>query len=192
MNDALQRKSSGGVEFSDQEIERYSRQLILRNWGLETQARLKHATVIVSSSFPAACYYLAAAGVGNVCVLPTNLDEVAGKEGEGLNAMLTQLQTLNSDITCQQVTLETLASQQLPANGLIAFADELESITSGCLNLPLSLIAIHRHGTPWKVELRRDNLCTKMVELPEENLCHLPLLAGSLAANVFISSLTSL
>lgn len=189
MNDA-QQGNPGQVEFSGQEIERYSRQLILRNWGLETQTRLKHATVIVSSAFPAACYYLAAAGVGNVCVLPTNLVEAAS--GECLNAMLTHLQALNSDITCQRVTLETLASQQLPANGLIAFADELESITSRCLNLPLSLIAIHRNCIPWKVELQRDNLPAKIVELPQVNPCHPPLLAGSLAANVFISSLTSL
>lgn len=46
--------------------ERYSRQLILKNWSLEKQQRLAQLTVAVPSQLPCTALYLAAAGIGRL------------------------------------------------------------------------------------------------------------------------------
>lgn len=46
--------------------QRYSRQLILKNWSLEKQQRLAQLTVFVPSQLPCTALYLAAAGVGRL------------------------------------------------------------------------------------------------------------------------------
>lgn len=51
---------------SENEIERYSRQLMLRNWSQEKQLALKSSRIAFSPRFPTFGRYLAQAGVGNL------------------------------------------------------------------------------------------------------------------------------
>lgn len=46
--------------------QRYSRQLILKNWSMEKQQLLAQLTVSVPSSLPGTALYLAAAGIGRL------------------------------------------------------------------------------------------------------------------------------
>ncbi len=51
---------------TDTEIERYGRQLILKDWGAEKQEKLKALCVAAPNSLPSLLYYLTAAGVGQI------------------------------------------------------------------------------------------------------------------------------
>lgn len=61
-----------GSELSEEELERYSRQIVLREVGGEGQLRLRHARVAVVGAGglgSAALLYLAAAGLGHITIL---------------------------------------------------------------------------------------------------------------------------
>jgi hypothetical protein len=57
------------MQLSENEVLRYSRQLILRGWGAKEQLQLRSLRVGVSISLPSAALYLAAAGVGQISLL---------------------------------------------------------------------------------------------------------------------------
>lgn len=71
-----------------EQIERYSRQLILPGWGLAQQQLLKFSSVLVTNSLPSAVLYLAAAGVGRLGLLG---------ESSGLSGILEHCISLNPD-----------------------------------------------------------------------------------------------
>lgn len=49
-----------------QNIERYSRQLILKDWSLSFQRQLADASIAVDTTLPSCALYLAAAGIGHL------------------------------------------------------------------------------------------------------------------------------
>lgn len=68
------------IDFSHEELHRYSRQIILREIGIEGQAKLRRARVLIAGAgglgSPAALY-LAAAGVGTIDIVDSDLVEVS-------------------------------------------------------------------------------------------------------------------
>ncbi|MEZ8143592.1 molybdopterin-synthase adenylyltransferase MoeB [Enterovibrio norvegicus FF-162] len=102
---------------SDSEFERYSRQIMLSEWGEEGQSRLKQAKVLIvgcGGLGTAASLYLAGAGVGNLvladddAVERSNLSrQVAYREGNlgesKARALSAQLMALNTLIQCRAV-----------------------------------------------------------------------------------------
>lgn len=68
------------IDFSHEELHRYSRQIILKEIGIEGQARLRQARVLIAGAgglgSPAALY-LAAAGVGAIDIVDSDLVEVS-------------------------------------------------------------------------------------------------------------------
>lgn len=70
-----------------EEVERYSRQLILKGWSEETQLNLRSLSVAIPSSLPSCALYLAAAGVGQLAIY--------GESGESL---VSQLKEFNPNI----------------------------------------------------------------------------------------------
>lgn len=57
---------------SADDLQRYSRQLILKGWSAAQQRHLATLTVAVSTELPAAALYLAALGVGQLCLISGN------------------------------------------------------------------------------------------------------------------------
>ncbi|WP_407331826.1 HesA/MoeB/ThiF family protein [Enterovibrio sp. 27052020O] len=102
---------------SDSEFERYSRQIMLSEWGEEGQSRLKQAKVLIvgcGGLGTAASLYLAGAGVGHLvladddAVERSNLSrQVAYREdnlGESkARALSAQLMALNTQVQCRAV-----------------------------------------------------------------------------------------
>jgi molybdopterin-synthase adenylyltransferase len=76
------------MSLSDQEIERYSRQLVLPEWSGAAQERLKGATAIVIGAgalgSPAATY-LAAAGIGRLGIVDEDLVELSNLHRQPLH-----------------------------------------------------------------------------------------------------------
>ena len=75
------------VELTEDQIERYSRQLLLPGWGTREQRALGDAYVTVSARAEAAALYLAGAGVGRISLLFAADDVLA-----------TRLRRLNPDL----------------------------------------------------------------------------------------------
>jgi adenylyltransferase/sulfurtransferase len=77
-----------GVDLSAEEVERYSRQLVLPEWSGEAQLRLKTASALVVGAgalgSPAALY-LTAAGVGRVGVLDDGVVEISNLQRQVLH-----------------------------------------------------------------------------------------------------------
>jgi len=75
------------AELNEEEIERYSRQLLLPGWGAREQLALGEAHVAVSARAEAAALYLAGAGIGRLSLLFAEDDDLA-----------TRLRALNSHV----------------------------------------------------------------------------------------------
>jgi molybdopterin/thiamine biosynthesis adenylyltransferase len=76
------------AEFSENELERFSRQIILPEIGIEGQLRLKHATVAVIGAGglgSPALYYLAAAGVGKLKIADADVVELSNLQRQILH-----------------------------------------------------------------------------------------------------------
>ncbi len=69
---------------TEDEITRYSRQLILKGWSMKDQLRLKELSVEVPASLPSAALYLSALGVGHLYLCPGPEDRHAPKLCEHL------------------------------------------------------------------------------------------------------------
>jgi len=92
------------MDLTDSQIERYSRQILLRELGGEGQGRILAARVLVAGDGPAmsiAALYLAAAGVGHI-----GLACHAG--GDGLAA---EIHALNPDIRVALHSVESLSQE---------------------------------------------------------------------------------
>jgi molybdopterin-synthase adenylyltransferase len=76
------------VTLSDQELERYSRQLVLPEWSGATQERLKAARAVVVGAGALGspvCQYLAAAGVGRIGVVDDDAVELSNLNRQPLH-----------------------------------------------------------------------------------------------------------
>src|SRR5512140_2021798 len=57
------------MNFSEEELKRYNRQMMIEGWGEETQRKIKNATVFIAGAGglgSPVSIYLAVAGVGNI------------------------------------------------------------------------------------------------------------------------------
>ena len=57
------------MQFTEEELKRYNRQMMIEGWGFETQKKLKNSTVFIAGAGglgSPASIYLAVAGVGNI------------------------------------------------------------------------------------------------------------------------------
>ena len=77
---------------SENEIERYSRQLILTGWGGREQERLKRVTAVIDTCYISAAIYLAAAGVGSIVMVGPILSP------NGTGSLAAHISRLNPDI----------------------------------------------------------------------------------------------
>ncbi len=75
---------------SEIEIEQYSRQLIVKNWGLEKQLKLMSIAVLIEEHFIYSAFYLAAAGVKKISILKN--------EKQDQNGLIKLLQTIHPDL----------------------------------------------------------------------------------------------
>lgn len=80
---------------SEAEIEQYSRQLIVKNWGLEKQLKLMSIVVLIEETFIYSAFYLAAAGVKKITVLK--------KEKQDQNGLIKLLQTIHPGLELNYV-----------------------------------------------------------------------------------------
>jgi molybdopterin/thiamine biosynthesis adenylyltransferase len=77
-----------GAQFTDEEIERYARHLVLREVGGPGQQKLKAATVLIVGAgglgAPAALY-LAAAGVGSIRIVDPDVGDHSNRQRQNIN-----------------------------------------------------------------------------------------------------------
>lgn len=114
-------------EFSHEELIRYSRHLILPQVGVEGQARLKHARVLIVGAgglgSPAALY-LAAAGVGTIGLVDFDVVDGSNLQRQVLHGTgaigVSKLQSARARLVDlnPHVTLETFDARLTAANGL--------------------------------------------------------------------------
>lgn len=103
------------MTLSPTEIERYSRQLVLRDWTAERQLRLRGTTCLIDADFEFAARYLVAAGMGQTVIC-----------GNARGGFLEELQALNPDV-------EVTAAADFPAeeSAIVVCKDDF-SPSAGC------------------------------------------------------------
>jgi molybdopterin-synthase adenylyltransferase len=145
---------------SDLALERYARQLLLPDWDLEGQARVAAARVLLVGAGGLGCaagLYLAAAGVGELCVADGDTVELSNLQRQvaftmtdvGRNkaeALAARLAALNPEVRCRPVTRAldlALLQQMLPAFDLVVEATDSDAsrraVNSACV----------RQRVPW-------------------------------------------
>jgi molybdopterin/thiamine biosynthesis adenylyltransferase len=120
------------MSFSDEEVERYARHLVLREIGGPGQQRLKAARVAVVGAgglgAPAALY-LAAAGVGRIVLIDhdavslSNLQRQILYEVEDVGALKVEVAARRLTGVNPHVTIEPVASALTPDNASALFSD---------------------------------------------------------------------
>ena len=159
------------MKLSEQELQRYNRQMMLSGWGEETQERLKDATAFVAGSGGLGSpltIYLAVAGVGHLKVCDFDAPELSNLNRQilhddtriGVNKAVSARQTLerlNPDIRVTALTDEIVADN---ADELVGDAD----VIVDCMdNFPtrfvLNEVAIRKgiplvHASVWGLEGR--------------------------------------
>lgn len=108
------------ISLSNNELERYNRQMLLPTWGNEGQKRLKAAHVIVAGAGGLGCpaaLYLAAAGIGKLTIIDKDEFELSNLNRQILGwqrdlgrykaeVVAEKLGALNPDITVRPLVLE--------------------------------------------------------------------------------------
>jgi adenylyltransferase/sulfurtransferase len=108
------------ISLSNNELERYNRQMLLPTWGNEGQKRLKAAHVIVAGAGGLGCpaaLYLAAAGIGKLTIIDKDEFELSNLNRQILGwqrdlgrykaeVVAEKLVALNPDITVRPLVLE--------------------------------------------------------------------------------------
>ena len=103
------------MDLTDPQIERYSRQILLREVGGEGQARILAAHVLVAGEglvLPVAALYLAAAGVGTIGVAC----------GTGDDRLASQIHALNPEIRVAPHSVESLSAEVMSGYDLLVDA----------------------------------------------------------------------
>src|ERR1043166_9394007 len=75
---------------SQEELKRYSQQLLLPNMGIKNQEKLMHAKVLVVGAGGLGCpvlQYLAAAGVGTICIVDFDLVDESNLQRQVIYSM---------------------------------------------------------------------------------------------------------
>jgi adenylyltransferase/sulfurtransferase len=132
------------IEFTDEQIERYSRHIILPEVGGSGQQKMLEARVLLLGAgglgSPAA-YYLAAAGIGNLGIVDfdrvdlSNLQRQIIHSTERIGMLKTEsakktIEALNPDVTV------TLYNERLDSNNIMRLIEGYDYIIDGSDNFP--------------------------------------------------------
>jgi molybdopterin/thiamine biosynthesis adenylyltransferase len=157
--------------FSEEELRRYNRQMLMEGWGEETQERLKHATVFVAGAGglgSPVSIYLAVAGIGNIRICDFDAPDWSNLNRQilhnhsrlGTNKAVSAKQTLlemNPDISV------TAFTDRIVADNVDSLIGESEIIVDCMDNFPtrylLNEVAIRKgipliFGSIWGMEGR--------------------------------------
>ncbi len=116
-------KEPKGMSFTEQEINRYTRQMMMEGWGEETQQKIKKSTVFIAGAGglgSPVSIYLAVAGVGNIRICDFDSPDWSNLNRQilhnhnriGINKAVSAKQTLqemNPDITITAFTDKIIA-----------------------------------------------------------------------------------
>ena len=132
------------IEFTDEQIERYSRHIILPEVGGAGQQKMLEARVLLLGAgglgSPAA-YYLAAAGIGNIGIVDfdqvdlSNLQRQIIHSTERIGMLKTEsakktIQALNPDVNV------TLYNEKMNSSNIISFIKKYDYVVDGSDNFP--------------------------------------------------------
>ena len=132
------------IEFTDEQIERYSRHIILPEVGGSGQQKMLDARVLLLGAgglgSPAA-YYLAAAGIGNLGIVDfdqvdlSNLQRQIIHSTERIGMLKTEsakktIQALNPDVNV------TLYNQKMDSNNIMSLIKDYDYVVDGSDNFP--------------------------------------------------------
>ncbi len=132
------------MEFTDNQIERYSRQIILPQVGAEGQARLLNARVLLigAGGLGSPCaYYLAAAGVGHLTVVDADRVELNNLQRQIVHSTSTvgeykvdsakaRLEDLNTDVTV------TTVNERVTSANVQPLVEQHDIVVDGSDNFP--------------------------------------------------------
>jgi len=144
VNDKTKSMNLNGIQFSKEELARYNRHIIIPEFGMESQKKLKAAKVLVIGSGglgSPALLYLAAAGVGTIGIVDydvvddSNLHRqiLFGVDVVGLpkvEAAMYRLQSLNPYISIK------LYNKQLTSENALSIIKEYDVVADGTDNFP--------------------------------------------------------
>ena len=132
------------IEFTDEQVERYSRQIILPEVGGSGQQKMLEARVLLLGAgglgSPAA-YYLAAAGIGNLGIVDfdqvdlSNLQRQIIHSTERIGMLKTEsakktIQALNPDVNV------TLYNEKMDSSNIMSLIKEYDYVVDGSDNFP--------------------------------------------------------
>ena len=132
------------IEFTDEQIERYSRHIILPEVGGSGQQKMLEARVLLLGAgglgSPAA-YYLAAAGIGNLGIVDfdkvdlSNLQRQIIHSTERIGMLKTEsakktIQALNPDVNV------TLYNEKMDSNNIMSLIKDYDYVVDGSDNFP--------------------------------------------------------
>jgi molybdopterin/thiamine biosynthesis adenylyltransferase len=132
------------IEFTDEQIERYSRHIILPEVGGSGQQKMLEARVLLLGAgglgSPAA-YYLAAAGIGNLGIVDfdqvdlSNLQRQIIHSTERIGMLKTEsakktIKALNPDVNV------TLYNEKMDSSNIISFIKDYDYVVDGSDNFP--------------------------------------------------------
>lgn len=162
-----------------EQIERYSRQLVLRGWGAREQQKLFSTSVAIDARLPSAILYLAAAGVGKIAVLGADDLRVAHANAVARRtaALLNHAVLLNPD---SKITFGVTAGQSVEHS--IVQADDHSAVSIAGDVIETDLLS----GT---VRVRGEGVCIAFAPVSptgESRTESARVLAGTLAAALFL------
>jgi hypothetical protein len=116
------------MNLSREEIDRYSRQLLLPNWSSELQESLRNTTILVDARLDTLAIYAAAVGIGRIVL--------AGENTELLRDLSNDLKRINS--SCEVIFPESIAMSKKAEEAYCLF-----TIKNTSNPLPIHLSAQH-------------------------------------------------
>jgi len=150
---------------SPKEVERFSRNLILKGWDEEKQLKLRRMHVAVSSRYPTAALYIAALGVGKLTLIGQNHESAA---------LLTHLTKFNP-------------AMGVSISSSVENVDYILSETPG--NIDAAKLVIDEANK--EVRLEKDQKTLDRFEIPKADGVKSNLFSGITAALVFLRAMQS-